>query len=608
MTRFASCGLVGLLLFCATAQLPAQVTIGDNLSMNLNGLVQAGYTADYGNFVTSDHGFTVGGDAELGGSYYSPSFLSFAVNPYYGQSRLNSASQSISDSSGVSASASIFSGSHYPGSISYNYNYNSTGLFGLPGFPNYSTHGTGDALNVGWGVNKPGLPNLSFSFLEGHTDNTLYGENTDSLSNFHAFNAHAYYNIAGFNLTGGYTNSENNSQFPEIFTDLQPTTATTTDSGFNFGASHRLPWYGAFTANYSHSNFDSAYADTSYSGSVDTVNAAVTFHPIERLDVGVSSDYTNNLLGALYQNVITSGGVIQQVIPGTTSNAYDVNGFGSYKISEHMFTLGDVTYRQQSYYGSNFSSTTATGSFTYWRFLYGGTFSSSFSISDSATNPSNQGGLGFFGLVNYSKRFGLWSVSAAGNYSQSMQTSLIGYTTSGFGYSGSIARKIGRYSVNLGAGGSNSILNIPGYGNSTEFFTAGVTGRYVGVNATYTKTDGNSLLGATGLVPTPLPPVILPGDLVFYGGHAYGIGLGSSPFKRLTLTASYARSFSDTLSGIVASSNTNESINARLQYHFRQLDMNAGYSKFLQGFSASGLPPSMLSSYYFGISRWFNFF
>ena len=40
------------------------------------------------------------------------------------------------------------------------------------------------------------------------------------------------------------------------------------------------------------------------------------------------------------------------------------------------------------------------------------------------------------------------------------------------------------------------------------------------------------------------------------------------------------------------SENTNESINGRAcQYHFRQLSMKAGYSKFVQGFSASG-PPS----------------
>ena len=68
--------------------------MGENVSMDLNALIQAGYTADYGNFVNSDHGFTFGGNASLTGSYYSPSFLSFTVSPYYNQSRLNSTSQS----------------------------------------------------------------------------------------------------------------------------------------------------------------------------------------------------------------------------------------------------------------------------------------------------------------------------------------------------------------------------------------------------------------------------------------------------------------------------------------------------------------------------------
>ncbi len=596
------------LFFFAVSRAPAQVTIGENVSMNLNALVQAGYTADYGNLINSDHGLTLGGSAQLGGSYYSPSFLSFEVNPYYNQSRLNSASQSISDSSGVSAGANIFSGSNYPGSISYNYGYNNSGIFGLPGFPNYTTHGNGDALNVGWGVNKPGLPSLSFNFLEGHTDNSLYGLTEDSFSSFHAFNIHAFYNIAGFDLSGGYVNADTNSQFPQIFTNNQQQTASSSTDSFNFGVSHTLPLYGSFTANFNHSNFNSEFADTNYSGAVDTVNAAVDIHPLNKLDVGVSSNYTNNLLGSLYQNILSSGGVIAQNTPGTTSSSIDVNGFGSYKLTQHIFTLGNIDYRQQTYLGSSFTGTLVGGSVTYWHPMMGGTFSSVLGVNHSATDSSTQSTTGFLALANYSRRFGPWTVNGSGNYSQNTQTALIGYTTSGFGYNGSISRKLGRYTANVSGGGSNTVLNLPGYGNSAEFFSAGITGKFFGVNASYTKSSGNSLLGVTGLVPTPLPPVIIPTDLVFYGGHAYGVGLGFNPVRRLTMTASYARSFSNTLSGTTGSENTNESLNARFEYHFRQLDMQAGYSKFVQGFSASGLPPDMVGSYYFGISRWFNFF
>ena len=403
MKRLSRWMAVGLVLL-GTSRAVAQVAIGENVSLNLNALIQAGYTADYGNFVSSDHGITVGGSAELGGSYYSPSFLSFTVNPYYGQSRANSSSQSISDSSGVSASANIFSGSNYPGSISYNKSYNSSGIFGLPGFPNYTTHGNGDDLNIGWGVNKPGLPSLSFSFLEGHTDYSLYGENTDSTSAFHAFNVHAYYQVAGFNLNGGYLNAASQSQFPEIFTDQQPQTADSSNNSFTFGASHKLPWYGAFNANYNHAYFTSDYADTTYSGAIDTVNAAVTFHPLSRLDVGMSTNYTNNLLGTLYQNILTSGGVIQQNTPGTNSTSVDVDGYGSYKITDHIFTIANAEYRQQSYLGSSFNGTVVSGSVTYWKHLLGGTFSSVFSMSESQNSTTSGNTTGLLALVNYSRQ------------------------------------------------------------------------------------------------------------------------------------------------------------------------------------------------------------
>src|SRR5271167_510481 len=90
----------GALLLVLVSRAPAQVTVGENVSLDLNALVQAGYTADYGNFTSSDHGITFGGTGTLTGSYYSPNFLSFTVSPYYNQSRTNSNSLSIDDSSG----------------------------------------------------------------------------------------------------------------------------------------------------------------------------------------------------------------------------------------------------------------------------------------------------------------------------------------------------------------------------------------------------------------------------------------------------------------------------------------------------------------------------
>ena len=91
----------------------AQVHTGE-VTSNLNGMIAPGYTADFGNMTGSDHSWTIGGVANYSGSFYNPNFLSFDASLYLNQSRANSDFQSISDASGVNASATIFGGSHYP--------------------------------------------------------------------------------------------------------------------------------------------------------------------------------------------------------------------------------------------------------------------------------------------------------------------------------------------------------------------------------------------------------------------------------------------------------------------------------------------------------------
>ena len=149
-----------------------------------------------------------------------------------------------------------------------------------------------------------------------------------------------------------------------------------------------------------------------------------------------------------------------------------------------------------------------------------------------------------------------------------------------------------------------------GYGYDSQNYGTGLNFRWFGINATYAKSDGTGLLGVNGVIAPPLTNngTILPTDLILYGGHAYGGGIGMNPLKRLTFTFSYAKAFSDTTTSGVGSHNDSESVVARLQYQFRQMFFNAGYSKFVQGFSASGTPPSQLNSFYVGVQRWFNFF
>jgi hypothetical protein len=112
-----------------------------------------------------------------------------------------------------------------------------------------------------------------------------------------------------------------------------------------------------------------------------------------------------------------------------------------------------------------------------------------------------------------------------------------------------------------------------------------------------------------GLVGLPVPLPIVPSDLVsLFGGKSYAIGMSSTPTKRLVIGATFAKSSSNTFSGGITSSNENSQYNALLQYQVRKLNFISGYARLEQGFSTTGLQPEVISSYYMGISRWFNFF
>jgi len=597
-------------ILAAALNAPAQVTIGDNVSMNLDGQLSVGYNADYGNAIPSDHGLNWGGNGSLSGSYYSPSFLSFVVNPYYNQSRANSTSQAISDSSGITASAFLFAGSHFPGSVSYSKTYNSLGTFGLPGVPDYTAHGNTDAFNVGWGVNVPDLPTVSVNYMQGHSDYSIYGANTNGTTSFHNLNTHANYKVAGFNLNGGYVYAQNHSDYPLIYGTQELETADSTNNTFSFGASHYFPLHGSFAANYSRSYFNSDFSQSQFSGTVDTVGSNVTVHPISTLTLGTNFSYTDNLLGTLYQNLVSQGGVVQQSTPGQSSNSWDISGLAGYNLTQHILLTGTVEHRAQTYLGNSFGSNGLTGSVSYWKQVLGGALSSVLSVTRTSVDTANLSTVGFLVLGTYSHKVENWDLSGSLNYYRNTQTVLVGYTTSGWGYSGLVGRTISFLHWSATASGSHSQLNTSaGYGNHSQNYTTGLNVRWFGVNGSYTKSDGTALIGIAGPIPVPLPTLTpLPTNLILYGGHSYGLGVGLNPLKRLTFTASYSRAFSDTQTDTTPSNNQTKSVVARLQYQYRQMWFTAGYSQFMQGFSASPTPPAQLNSYFFGVQRWFNLF
>jgi hypothetical protein len=124
----------------------------------------------------------------------------------------------------------------------------------------------------------------------------------------------------------------------------------------------------------------------------------------------------------------------------------------------------------------------------------------------------------------------------------------------------------------------------------------------------YTKSTGESVLTGAGLVALPPTPGVPQSNLILFSGDSYGGGFSATPVRRLTISGTFSRALSNTLSDVTDSRNNNEIFNAQLQYHLRRIGVLAGYTKFTQGISASGAPPGTANSYFIGVSRWFDFF
>src|SRR5208283_4872289 len=91
--------------------------------------------------------------------------------------------------------------------------------------------------------------------------------------------------------------------------------------------------------------------------------------------------------------------------------------------------------------------------------VLGGSFTGMLGLTYTALDTNHQSALGLNSSVNYTHQFNRWTASGGFGYSQGTQTVLIAYTSSGYNYSGSLARRIGRRSYwGVYANGARSLL------------------------------------------------------------------------------------------------------------------------------------------------------
>jgi hypothetical protein len=586
------------------------LSIGENTKLSAGGLFTFGYTGDYGDVIPSDHGLTFGLDGKLSGYYYNPNFISFTATPYYNQSRADSSYQSLTGASGIDSTANFFTGSHFPGSVTYRYDRNSSGTFGLAGQPNFTTVGKGDGFGINWSALLPNLPTLSVGYSQGSGSGTIYGTSEETTSSTRLLNVRSGYDIEGFRLNAFFDRNSVASKFPEFLSGQQESAQDSTGHDVGFGAQHALPMHGQFYANYDRASADSNYFSdagknsntTTYTD--DIVNTGASFHPTQKLSLNVTENYTSNLNGYLAQNLSSSGTPEPGISLGSGAHSSTVGGGATYQFTNFLSASSPATYYDQEYFGKTYTGAYLSGTVSYGKRILD-TFTFSGSVIDS-DNGQGTNALGFIGNVNFFHRIKGWQLSGVFSYAQNVQALLVTYTTSYYSYSANLHRRLpaGLQWTAAFNGTHSGLTNYKGTSSHSEGYSTAFGSRRFTVNGNYTQSTGISLLGASGLVPVSATPGV--NDFITFGGSSYGGGVSVTPLSRLVIAGSFSRAISNTLGQTISHNNT-EIFSAQMQYHLRRIGLQAGYTRFTQGISAVGAPANT-TSYFVGISRWFDFF
>lgn len=598
---------VWLLLLALPLSLRAQIHLGDT-STTFNGLISTGYSADFGNKTSSDHNWLIGGTGNFSGSYHNPNFLSYNGSVFLNQSRANSNYQSISNTSGFVIGTNIFNGSHFPGAISYSKSFDSEGNYNLPGYTNFVTHGNNDTLNINWNESLPGVPTLTANYMMGSGNYTVYGTNDEGGNKFRSLSLHSSYNLDRFATGAFYTVGNSHAVIPEIIVSgINPNSVTDND-GFGFNVGHPLPLQGMVSLTYNRSSWNTTYLGIKNSGTIDLVNTIAAIHPNNRLSMSMNAAFSDNLSGQVNQSVIASGGTAI-IDSNQSSNSLDLLGVVSYSPASNVQTSAQVERRTQLYLGESYGVTSYGGGASYSHTLFDGSFNASLYANGNTDDNTGDNTVSFSTNENYSNTIEGWHVNALFSYAQNVQTLLVTYMNSFYNFSGNARRKWGAFSLNMGAGGSRTgLTSQAGTVSSSQSYHAGFAyGALITATGNYSRSSGQALATGAGLVTVTGAP--LPSSLAtLYGGESESVSVSSAPSRGLLISTTWARSHADTSTSGSGSTSQNNEFNSYVQYQVRKLYFNSGYSRLTQGFGGSDTSSQTLSSYYFGVSRWFNFF
>jgi len=594
----------------------AQLTVGDNLKMNLNGNLGFGYSGEFGDSsIQSSHGQGVNGDANLTGYYFHPNFLSFEFRPYYERSQLNSDSQTITTGSGLGASVALFSGSHFPFSASYGKAFSSSDEFRVAGVPGLFGSGSGQNINLTWSELLPKWPQFWASYNINSNSNSLIGINGTSQNSNRSLNLNSDYVLSGFNLRAYFNHQTNSFTSPEFLETLTLNGGGSSNS-YGVQAQHRLPWAGSFSAGWSHGSYSSNNQSSALDGmrnetnaSTNNVSATANVVPWTPISIAGSVSYTTNLTAALGESIAQTGG-IPILLNDQGSNSLNTDASVSWSIWKGLSATGRVSHRLQTFDGREYSDTQYGGvvNYRYFNRLFGLLYFGLGAV-DTANKQGNQG-VGLNANVGMNRRFGRWDTSADFSYAQNVNTLIVFNTSSSYSYGASVRRKINS-EINWGGffrGLHSGVSPVSGTSNHSENFATSIGWRRYSISGTYAQATGTALLTTSGvLTPTPIAGLITD-EFLTYNATSYGGSLSMRILRPMSFALTYSNVKSSTVAPTLNSFNNGQRYAGRLEYKLRKFSIIGGFTRTDQAVSSSNLPRQLVNSYYFTLTRWFNVF
>lgn len=605
-----------LLAGSALAQLP----VGDETTLKLNGMASLGWAATYdGNDTNS---LAYGFSGTLSGNYHDPRFLNWTIAPYLNQSRLNSNYYSTTSASGVNAQASFLSNSRTPMQFTYERDHNAEGTFHVPGSTgNYETVGDGQTFGMNASYLPEDWPSIQGSISHSGSSYEVIGNPGLGTAHATGIGLSSAYELWDTQLSGSYSRSWSASESPLFGQSATQKTGSNQDS-WQFGATRRFTNWSSGSFNFGRSHMNADYVGTRTAATFDTLNGLLSAQASKRLSFNFHTNYSSNLSAQFLSNILNGGnggGNADSETKGLTfTSHYLAYGVTSgYNIARNLTATGSVNHQVQGQPGFPDATSTSMNAGISWSHqVLGGSFGAHYGIAYyfapvliRANNQASTRDATFTGqnaAVSYARRFLGLSGNSSFSYGRSLTTLLAGYVQSNYSANGSLSRNI-RY-WNLAVTGSYSqahIENLSVSDSANTSYSASLSHKNLGLGASYSRSHGSGLQVGNNIVPNPGPG---PFPLVLYTGESYGFGASYRPIRRWTISGNYARLKYNTMNPAASSNNFSEQFFMRSEYRWRQMFFNFGYNHLTQGFGTGAVQPATINTVYFGVSRRFDIF